>query len=63
MNKLIDQNDNTYHHFINKKPINANSSALTKKLEMNSKVSKVKVNGRARITKFKNSFCSGYTEN
>ena len=30
--KLVDQYNNTYHHSINKKPINVNYSALTKKL-------------------------------
>ena len=32
MNKLVDQYNNTYHHFINKKRINADYSALTRKL-------------------------------
>ena len=27
-NKLVDQYNSTYHHSINKKPINANYSAL-----------------------------------
>ena len=27
LNKLIDQYNNTYHHFINNKPINADYSA------------------------------------
>ena len=31
MNKLVDQYNNNYHHFINKKPINADYSALTEK--------------------------------
>ena len=32
LNKLLDQYNNTYHHYTNKKPINANYSALTEKL-------------------------------
>ena len=32
LNKLVDQYNNTYHHSINKKPIHADYSALTKKL-------------------------------
>ena len=31
LNKLVDQYNNTYHHSINKKPINADYSALTEK--------------------------------
>ena len=31
LNKLVDQYKNTYHHYINKKPINADYSALTEK--------------------------------
>ena len=37
LNKLTDQYNNTYHHFINKKPINADYSALTEKIETNTK--------------------------
>ena len=33
LNKLVDQYNNTYHHSINKKPINADYSALTEKFE------------------------------
>ena len=50
-NKLVNQYNNTYHDTINKKPINADYSTLTEKLETNSKVPKFKVNGRVRITK------------
>ena len=57
LNKLVDQYNNTYHHFINKKPINADYSALTEKIETNLKAPRV------RITKYKNIFGKGYTEN
>ena len=63
LNKLVDQYNNTYHHSINKKPINADYSALTEKIETNSKAPKFKVNDRVRITKYKNIFSKGYTEN
>ena len=46
-----------------KKPINADSFALTEKIETSSKASKFKVNDRVRITKYKNIFSKGYTEN
>ena len=44
LDKLVDQYNNIYHHSINKKPINADYSALTKKIETNSKAPKIKVN-------------------
>ena len=54
MIKLEHQYHNTYHHSINKGPINADYSALTEKIETNPKVRKLKFNGRVRITKYKN---------
>ena len=63
LNKLVDQYNNIYHHSINKKPINADYSALTEKIETNSKAPKFKVNDKLRITKYKNIFSKGYTEN
>ena len=58
LNKLVDQYNNVYHHSINKKPINDDYSALTKKIETNPKAPKFKVNYRA---KYKNTFSKGYT--
>ena len=43
MNKLVDQYNKAYYHSINKKPINADYSALTEKIETNSKAPKFKV--------------------
>ena len=63
MNKLADQYNKTYHHSVNKKPINADYSALAEKIETNSKTPKFKVNDRVRITQNKNIFSKGYTEN
>ena len=37
LNKLLDQYNNTYHHSINKKPIDADYSALTEKIESSHK--------------------------
>ena len=62
MNKLVDQYNNTYHHPINRKPINADYSALTEKIERNHKAPKFKVNDTVIITKYKNTFSKGYTE-
>ena len=56
LNKLVDQFNNTYHYFTNKKPINADYSALNEKIETNPKAPKFKVNDRVRITKYKNIF-------
>ena len=63
LNKLVDQCDKTHHHSINKKPFNADYSALTEKIETNPKAPKFKKNDRVRITKYKNIFSEGYTEN
>ena len=54
--KLLDQYNNTYHHSINKNPINADYSDLTKRIETNSKAPKFKVNDRVRTIKYKNIF-------
>ena len=62
-NKFIDQYNNTYRHSINKKPVNADYSALTEKIQTNPKAPKFKVNDGVRITKYKNIFSKGYTEN
>ena len=40
--KLVDQYNNTYHHSINKKPINVDYSALTEKVETNLKLLNLK---------------------
>ena len=37
LNKLVDECNNTYHHSINKTPINADYPALSGKIETNSK--------------------------
>ena len=63
MNKLADQYNNNYHHSFNKKTINADYSALAKKIKTNPKVIKFKVNDRFKTTKYKNIFSKGYTEN
>ena len=48
---IVDQYNNTYHHYINKKPINADYSDSIEKIETNSKAPKFKINDRVRITK------------
>ena len=58
----MDQYDNIYHNSIDKEPINAGYSALTKKIEINPKVPTFKVNERVRITKYKNFFSKIFTE-
>ena len=55
LNKLVDQYNN--------KPINSDYSALTEKIETILKTPKFKVNDRVGITKYKNIFSKGYTEN
>ena len=63
LNKLADNYNNTCHHSIGKKPTNGDYSALTSKIETNPKASKFKVGDSVRITKYKNIFSKGYTEN
>ena len=45
LNKLVDEYNNIYHHSVNKKIY----SALTEKIETNSKAPKFKVNDRVRL--------------
>ena len=52
LNKFVNQYNNTYHHSINKKSINAGYSALTENIETNPKAPKFKVTDRVRITKY-----------
>ena len=63
LNKLVDQYNNIYHHSINKKPINADCSSLIEKIDTNPKAPKFKVNDNVQITKYKDTFSKGYTEN
>ena len=63
LNKLLDQYNNLYQHSINKRPINADYSTLTEKHWDEFKAPKLKVNDRVRITKYKNIFSKGCTEN
>ena len=37
LDKLVDQYNNTYHHSVNKRPINANYFVLTENIETNLK--------------------------
>ena len=62
LNKIVDQYNNTYHHSINKKPINADYSALIEKIETSSKAPQFNINDGVRIIKYKNIFSKGYTE-
>ena len=61
LNKLGDQYNNNYPHSISKSPINADYSALSEKIETNSKAPKFKVNHGVRIIKYENIFSKGYT--
>ena len=62
INKLVDQYNKSCHHSINKKPINADYSALTEKIKTNLEAPKFKVNDKVGITKYKNIFSKCYTE-
>ena len=51
LNKLVNQYNNTPHHFVGKKPSKADYSILTRTIETNPKAPKFKVNDRVRIIK------------
>ena len=63
LNKLVDQYNNTYHYSVNEKPNNADYSALTENIDSNPKAPKFKINDKVKISKYKNIFSKGYTEN
>ena len=63
LNELVDQYNNTYHHGIKKKAINADYSALNEQIETNLKVPIFKVNDRVKITNYKNIISKDYTVN
>ena len=63
LNKLLDQYIMLIIILLIKKPINADYSVLTKTIDTNLKTPKFKVNDRVGITKYKNIFSKGYTEN
>ena len=63
LNKLVGQYNNTYPRPIDTKPVDADYSALTEKIETNLKAPKLKVSDRVRITKYTYIFNKGYTEN
>ena len=62
MNKLVDEYNNTFYHSIDKKPIDADYSALPKETETNPKSPKLKTGDRVRMAKHQNIFSKGYTE-
>ena len=61
LNKLADKYNNSYHHSIGKKPIDADYSVLTEEIETYSKARKFKVSDRARFIKYKNISSKCYT--
>ena len=62
MNKLVDEYNNTFYHSIDKKPIDADYSALPKETETNPKSPKLRTGDRVRMAKYQNIFSKGYTE-
>ena len=53
-NKLIDKYNNTYHHSIGKKSIDADYSILTKEIGTYSKSPRLKVGHRVRVANYQN---------
>ena len=62
LNKLIAESNNTYHHSIGKKPVNADYSVLTEEIKSSHKAPKFNIGDKVRITKYKNIFSKGYVE-
>ena len=63
LNKLVDQYNNNYYHFINTKPIKADCSVLSEKIVTNPEASEFKVSNRVSISKYNNIFSNYYPEN
>ena len=61
LNKLVDDYNNTYHCFFNKKHINVHCSAFTEEIQSSHKAPKFKAGNRVRTSKYKNIFTKGYT--
>ena len=63
LNELLYEYNNIYHHSIDKKPIDADYSALAEEIESRHKAPKFKVGDKVRIIKYKKIFTKGYTNN
>ena len=63
LNKLLDLYNKSYCHYIGRKPMDADYSALTKELKTNPKTTKFKIDDRVMITKFRNNFRKSCTKN
>ena len=63
LNKLVDEFNKSYHYSTDKKLIDTGFSALFDKIEMIPKAPKFKVGHRIKVTKYKNIFTKGCTEN
>ena len=63
LNRLVDEYNNTYHHSVDKKPIDAEYFALSEGIETNTKAPNFKVGDTIRINKYKSIFSKGFKEN
>ena len=64
LDDIVDEYNNTYHRAIKMKPIHVKDNTyLDLKKEVNNKDSKSKVGDHIRISKYKNIFAKGYTQN
>ena len=62
--KIIDNNKKSYLSYLNKLVDEYNNSSnLTEEFERSPKLTKFKVGDRVRITKYRNTFSKGFTEN
>ena len=51
------------HNYVSKRPFDSDHFVLTEKTESSHKAPTFKVNGRFKISKYKNVFSKGYTKN
>ena len=54
LDSLIDEYNNTYHHFVGKKLVDADYSTLPEEIVSHNKIPNVSVDDRVRITRYKN---------
>ena len=63
LNKLLHQYNDIYSHSVDKKPIDADYSALSEKIEPSHNVPQFKVGDKVWYTKYENIFSKSYIEN
>ena len=64
LDDIVDEHNNAYHTTIKMKPIDVKDNTyINTDKEINNKDSKFKIGDHVRISKYKNIFAKGYTQN